>query len=148
MIIYILLGLISLALAVMVFILERRIATLTRGKNGSLEDTLVKILAQHDDMTAEHAELLDRHVSLSNMVTQSIRGVGFVKFNPFGDDTTKQSFALAFVDQSGNGVIVSTLYARERMSVFGKQVTNFKTTQELGEEEQQALQQAQANLAK
>ncbi|NIT70429.1 DUF4446 family protein, partial [candidate division KSB1 bacterium] len=58
-------------------------------------------------------------------------GVGTVRFNPFKGTGGGQSFAAAFLSEHGNGVVISTLYSRERVSVFAKPIQSFASEYEL-----------------
>jgi len=83
-------------------------------------------------------------------LNQSVRGVGTVRFNPFRGtgDGGNQSFASAFIDEKGDGVVFSTLYSRERMSVFAKPLTGGKSEYELTGEERRAIQKAREQMQK
>ena len=70
---------------------------------------------------------------------RSIRNIKTIRFNPFADSGSNQSFATAIVDDHGNGVILSSLYSRERMSVFAKPIENGVPKYDLTEEEAQVL---------
>jgi len=77
------------------------------------------------------------------------RGLGLVIFKAF--DGVKSggtnSFALALLNEKGDGAILSTLHSRERVNVYSKEVAGFKTTVLLTEEETQALTKAQNSLS-
>ena len=47
------------------------------------------------------------------------------------------------LDEDGNGVVLSSLYSRERMSVFAKPIKNNKSEYELTAEEKEALKGAE-----
>ncbi len=136
-----------LILLVWVIALHLRVQKLTRGGTGdSLEKILQNILLDYKKITGEHAELIQKNLILTEQSNASMQGLGFVRFNPFQDTGSKQSFALALLDRNGNGILISTLSTRERMSVFGKDIHSFTVTQELSTEEQQALDMAKKSL--
>jgi hypothetical protein len=74
---------------------------------------------------------------------KSIRGLATIRFNPFPDQGSNQSFAIGMLNEEGDGVILSSLYSRERMSVFAKPVKNKKSEYELTVEEKEVLNQAE-----
>ncbi len=135
-----------LILLVWVIGLHLRIAKLTHGSTGSLEKIINTILIDHENIHNDHTQLLKKYLALSDQSTVSLQGIGFVRFNPFQDTGSKQSFALALLDRAGNGVLISTLSTRERMNIFGKKISAFTVDQELSDEEQQALDQAKKSL--
>ncbi len=72
----------------------------------------------------------------------SVQGIGMVRFRAFQDTGGDQSFALALVDGSGNGVVLSALYSREGTRVYGKPLAAWTSPYSLSDEEKQALEQA------
>jgi hypothetical protein len=80
---------------------------------------------------------------------RSVQGVETIRFNPFKGtgDGGNQSFATAFVDERGNGAVISSLYTREKVSVFSKPVQKFSSEFELTEEEKDAINNTQKKLA-
>jgi hypothetical protein len=70
---------------------------------------------------------------------KSIRGLETIRFNPFPDQGSNQSFAISFQNEDGDGVVISSLYARERMSVFAKPIKKGSSTYELTDEEREVI---------
>ncbi len=69
--------------------------------------------------------------------------VGLIRFNPFGDTGGNQSFALALLDERGDGVVLSSLHGRDRTRSYAKPVKNGKPGDfELSEEEVLAVKKA------
>ena len=67
-------------------------------------------------------------VVINAKLKKSIRGIETVRFNPFSDQGSNQSFAIGMLNEDGDGVVISSLYSREHMSVFAKPVKNNKST--------------------
>mgnify|MGYP003418012700 CR=1 len=143
LIIYILLGF-SLLLNIILFIwmiqTEKRLKRLFQGKKGAdLEDSF-GVLEQRvtglETLGKAHSGQLENHDS---RIKRAVKSVPLTRFNPFPDVGGKQSFALSLIDEEGSGVVVSSLFARERMSVFAKSIKNGKGEQELSEEEKDIL---------
>jgi hypothetical protein len=65
-----------------------------------------------------------------------------MRFNPFIDAGSNQSFAIALINDEGNGIVMSSLYARDRMSIFAKPIVNGKSEFELSSEEKDVLNKA------
>lgn len=127
--------------------LSQRVTLLSRGKNGaSLEDaihTIEKHIGSIKDSLGAAGEKLQEH---DKKLAGSVRGIGVVRFNPFEDSGGNQSFALALLDETGSGVVISSLFARERASVYSKPITNFISKFELTEEEKKAIEEAKGKL--
>ena len=76
---------------------------------------------------------------------KSIRGLEIIRFNPFPDQGSNQSFAIGMLNEEGDGVVFSSLYSRERMSIFAKPIKNNKSEYELSTEEKEALEKAKVS---
>lgn len=126
----------------MIFKLEKRIKGLTRGVSGaSLEDTIRSLTDHEKRMLAFETGVKKAIEDLDRRVRRSIQSTATIRFNPFKGDATggNQSFATALVSENGDGVVISSMYAREHTRVFAKPVHKGTTTYELMEEEQEAI---------
>lgn len=137
-----LLGIAIIALVVWVIILERRIGRLTLGKNGaSLEDAInenrksIEGLFQFRETTEVEIKALDLRIK------KKIHGAKTLRFNPFAGTGSggNQSFATALLNEEGDGVVISSLYSREKVSVFAKPIKGRVSEFELTEEEREVL---------
>lgn len=129
-------------------ILEIRLRRITRGADGkNIEAHLATIARDYQDLEGFKKTILTKLQTLDVRVQNSIRGTGIVRFNPFaGSGDSKPSFAAAFITEEGNGLILSTLHARNNANIYCKNITAFKSEQELTEEESQALEKAKNSL--
>ncbi len=73
---------------------------------------------------------------------RAIQHVGVVRYNPFDDTGSNQSFALALVDADGNGVVLSSLHSRQQTRVYLKEVIGGQSEAQLSGEETEALRRA------
>ena len=72
----------------------------------------------------------------------ALQRVGLHRFSAYHDTGGDYSFALALLDQAGNGVVVTALYHRERCRVYAKPVTAWVGDQVLTDEEVEAVELA------
>lgn len=72
----------------------------------------------------------------------SIQKVGIVRFNPFSEVGSDQSFSIALLDANNNGVVITSLYTREGNRVYGKSIINGQSQYSLSGEEKQAIDKA------
>jgi hypothetical protein len=75
---------------------------------------------------------------------RAFQRIGLVRFNPFEDTGGNQSFALALLDQAGDGFVISSLHARAGTRVYGKAVAKGTSESNLSAEESEALRLALA----
>lgn len=128
---------------------EWRMSRLMRGKSGkALEDIIIKNAADIEKFRQFRKELEAYLETVEKRLGQSVRAVHTVRFNPFKGtgDGGNISFATAFLDADGNGVVLSTLYTRERVSVYAKPLKGGKSEYELTNEERNAIKQARDKL--
>ena len=125
-------------------ILNNRLKKLfSRGKAESIEDILIAYKGAIEDIYEnidEIKKILENHES---RIKQKVTSPKTVRFNAWGDMSGAQSFATRMTDEDGNGVVISTLHARERTSVFAKPVKSWSTEQELTDEEKKILNERQ-----
>lgn len=137
--------LLIIVLGVRLYILEKRIQKLLAGKKAeSLEDVIralgkdVRALETFRDTT--NTEI----ASIEERLRRSVQGVETVRFNAFkgNGEGGNQSFAVALLSQNGDGTVLSSIYARDRISVFAKPIKNFSSEFEMTEEEKDAVARA------
>lgn len=142
------LSVIALLVAVLVLlgwivVLELRLRRFLKGGDGrSLEGTISAHGDALDELDAARRGILSTLEKIDMRMKKKIDGVRTLRFNPFGGTGQggNQSFASAFLDEDGNGVVISSLYSREKVSVFAKPVVGRKSEFELSDEERAVLQ--------
>lgn len=136
---------IVLILGVWLFVVERRIKKLLSGKNAqSLEGVIdalgadIRALEAFRDTTRTYLARADERLK------RSIQGVETIRFNAFkgNGEGGNQSFAIALLSENGDGTVISSLYARDRMSIFAKPIKNFASELEMTAEERDAVEHA------
>ena len=129
-------------------VLEWRLRRLTKGADGkNLEAHIASIARNYQDLEDFKKTIHARIAEIDTRVKGSVRGIGMVRFNPFaGSGSSKPSFAAAFVSENGDGLLISTLHARESVSIFTKNISGFACEHELTEEEKTALEKAKNSL--
>jgi len=140
LLIFALIGIIAI-LTILVIRLEFRIKKLVTGKSGkSLEGAIYNINDGIARLDTLHDEMRKQMESVERRVRKGIKRAETVRFNPFkGTSGGNQSFATALLDEEGNGVVISSLYSRERVSVFAKPINNYSSEYELTGEEKEAI---------
>ncbi len=141
-------ALIILLLLVWIIRLEIKLKKLLGSKNGSMDDVIstlrkdTDILKKYAQKTVEELDIVDKKLK------KTVSGNQTVRFNPFKGDGSgsNQSFATALVNKEGDGVIISSIYSRDHLSVFSKPVKNMSSEYELTPEEKTALQKAKESI--
>jgi hypothetical protein len=87
---------------------------------------------------------IDRVNSLASQLEGAIQRVGVVRYNPFEDTGSNQSFVLAMLDARGDGFVLSSLHSRQATRMFLKPVSAGKADSAVSEEEAEAIRIAAA----
>jgi hypothetical protein len=122
---------------------EKRLKRFFIGKKAKdLEDTIITLEEEIAKLnkSKENTEKELKEINLK--LKKSIRGLETIRFNPFPDQGSNQSFAIGMLNEDGDGVVLSSLYSRERMSIFAKPIKSGKSEYELTEEENNAVKKA------
>lgn len=123
--------------------IEAQLAALTRGDHGeNLADILEAHLDKVDAVARRQDELDGRAGALETRARHTVQGVSLVRFNNFDDTGGNQSFALALTDPDSNGVVISSLHARNQTRVYAKSVARGVAEGALSAEERDALREA------
>lgn len=145
----IVLSLICIVLLCLFIYEHKRVSRLLRGNNSlTIEDSILELARELDSLT-EYKEESKQYLKLvEERLRKSVQAVETKRFNPFKGTGTggNQSFASAFINENGDGLILSSLYSSDRMSVFAKPVHDFKPAYELSDEEAEALEKAKNKL--
>jgi len=123
---------------------EKRLKKFFLGKKAKdLEDTIAN-LDEDISKLKKAKEASEKEIGvINNKLKKSIRGLETVRFNPFPDQGSNQSFAIGMLNEDGDGVVFSSLYSRDRMSMFAKPIKNGKSEFELTIEEKEVLKKAE-----
>jgi hypothetical protein len=146
------LGVITCGLVAWLIVLQIRMQRLHRQHTGLMTGTsganLEELLNQHLDEVRLAVETVTdleaRTRTIERTLHHTIQWMGMIRFNPFRNTGGAQSFALAIADGNGDGVVISSLHARENTRVYAKPLHQWTSEHTLTEEEQQAIARAQA----
>lgn len=146
--IYILAG-IAVLFVIWIVRLEIRLSRLLIGKNAkTLEDSFVSITKEIKELQQFTKEMEHYLSHVEKRLKRSIQTVETVRFNPFKGTGSggNQSFSSAFINEKGDGVVLTSMYARDRISMFAKPLKGFASEFELSEEETEAIEASKKHL--
>jgi hypothetical protein len=87
---------------------------------------------------------VERVNQLARQLEGAIQRVGVVRYNPFEDTGSNQSFVLAMLDARGDGFVLSSLHSRQQTRTFLKPVSRGKADSAVSDEEAEAIRIAAA----
>ncbi len=141
---------VSVILLSAVFMLSRKVRKLLRGKSAAtLEDTIVSLGSEIDALQKFELQSEKYFENIEARIRRSIQAVETIRFNPWkgSGEGGNQSFATALLNEHGDGVVLSSLYSRERVSVFSKPIKKHASEFELSAEEIEALDRSKKSVA-
>ena len=104
-----------------------------------LEEIIYKQIKKTNKVDGEIQKVIVDNKNIKSDLAKCVQKVSVVRFNPFGDVGGNQSFVIALLDNSLSGVIIQSLYSREGVKVYSKQVIEGKSEYKLGKEEEEAI---------
>jgi len=96
----------------------------------------IKSLRKEFQLVSKEFEILKRE---SKFFVQKI---GVIRYNPFSNVGSDQSFSLALLDADNNGMVITSLFSQEGNRVYGKPVENGSSQYSLSDEEKKAIEKA------
>ena len=149
---YIIMGLVILVVLLLILLivtmtklrrLDRKYDYFMRGKDAeTLEDIIMDEIDELRDLRAEDRSNKDSIRTLNRNFRASFQKYGVVKYNAFKGMGGNLSFALAVLDYTNSGFVMNCVHSREGCYLYIKEVDMGQTDIVLGNEEQEALEQA------
>ena len=140
---FVFIGIAILISAIWIIGTERRLKRFFSGKKAKDLEESIFILENNISKLKSAKEKIEKElVEINKKLKKSVRGLETIRYNPFPDQGSNQSFAVGMLNEDGDGVVFSSLYSRERMSIFAKPVKNGKSEYELTTEEKEVLDKA------
>ena len=155
---YIIMGLVILVVLLLILAiitmtklrrLDRKYDYFMRGKDAeTLEDIIMDEIDELRDLRAEDRSNKDSIRTLNRNFRASFQKYGIVKSNAFKGMGGNLSFALAVLDYTNSGFVMNCVHSREGCYLYIKEVDMGQTDIVLGNEEQEALEQALGDVKK
>ncbi|MGQ0606854.1 MAG: DUF4446 family protein [Chloroflexota bacterium] len=106
---------------------------------GTLHDRLVGNAEQAVRAEERMNEMEAMHAVIDRRSQRSLQHIGLVRFNPFEDTGSDQSFAIALLDDQRDGIVISSLHGRANTRIFAKPVADGGSPHNLSDEETEAI---------
>jgi len=117
------------------------------GREGiNIEELLTRYGSMISDGLRIQKVIESRMREIERQLSDSITGVGLVRFNAFQDTGSDLSFSLALLDRKQNGVVLTSIFGREDSRCYGKPIRGGLSSIQLSEEEMQALSAARMSM--
>ncbi len=74
---------------------------------------------------SKQGSIIDKFEEIKDLIDKSnshIQRVELLRYNPYGETGGDQSFSICLLDNTGTGIVITSLHARSGTRVFGKPV--------------------------
>lgn len=134
----------------LLFVRQRQIVRqyrhwMTGTSGGSLEAILTDHVSRVRETASRVDSLAEQVQELEQTGRLSLQYTAIVRYNPFHDTGSDQSFALVLADALGNGIVLSSLHARDATRVYGKPLVAWESAYTLADEEREAISRAKGS---
>ncbi len=137
-----------LVVTVDAFLLRMKLRKVLRCKTGNIADSIISLDKDVKSLEVFQKEAEKYFRNVDKRLRRSVQGLETARFNAFKGtgEGGNQSFASVFINEDGDGVVISSIYSRERVSVFSKPLTHFASTYELSDEESRVVGEAKKKI--
>ncbi len=145
---------IGIGLAILIYFLmaNSRLNRYRQLLKGSQGKDLEKVLLNYAETTQIIYQKINKFEEkfLANQVLEEkhLQKIGLVRFKAFQNSGGDQSFALALLDGSGDGVVISSIFGRDEARVYCKPVQQGISNYPISDEEKEAIEKALGNFKK
>lgn len=145
------LGFVGLATAVGVSLRLRRlrrayVAVSRAAESGDLLPGIAALTEQSGDLRVEVEFLRGEVARVQTELADAIRHVAVVRYDAFDDMGGRLSFSAALLDDSGDGLVLTSIHSRSETRSYAKGIKAAASTLPLSAEEKQAITFASRTL--
>jgi Protein of unknown function (DUF4446) len=97
----------------------------------------------HKEVQSKFNELESRLQNSEQRLARSISRSAVIRYDAYGEMSGRQSSSIALLDETGTGVVMSSILHREQARLYAKGVRDGQSDVELSPEENEAIQAAQ-----
>lgn len=109
---------------------------------GTLDSLLRDALEHNRDLGASLERVDSRLKKVEHKLRLSCNHTGIIRFNAFDNMGSDLSFAIAFTNQEGDGLVLSSINSREESRVYAKPLAKGESSYPLSAEEKEAINKA------
>lgn len=125
--------------------MKKRYKKMMTGVDGAnLERMMIGCIDNTKAVADENAKLWEENKAIKELLSKALTKVAIVRFRAFEDMGSDLSYAVAMLDSHNNGVVLSSIFAREDSRSYAKPIINGTSSYPMTSEEEEALRQAMA----
>lgn len=117
---------------------------MTGMESADLEKMLLEHIAKVKQIESQNRDIEIDNKAIHAILQTTIQRVGIVRFAAFEDVGGDLSYAVALLDQTNTGIILSSIFSRSSSTTYMKPIDKGNSSYKLSQEEQEALNKAMA----
>ena len=124
-------------------VISRKYTAFMQGRDGeALEKMIHTRLKEIDQLKQVSRKLINEQRSMQTILSGCVSKYALVKYDAFEEMAGKLSYAVALLDNNGNGIVLNSIHSREGCFTYAKEIVRGESYIPLSEEEKQALSRA------
>jgi hypothetical protein len=110
--------------------------------DASIEEVLDDCIDKVNNVIGKNKDIEYQLNTIKRNMYYCVQKVGIVRYNAFDDVGSDLCFSIALLDNNDDGIVISSLYARDSSSTYAKPVLRGKSKYALSAEEIKAIDDA------
>lgn len=149
--IYIVLGLVALVLILIIIItvntvkmnkLKKRFEKFMSKEDVNLEELLVQYTKKLNVLLQNEEEMQTSIEHMEKVIKDCIQKVGVVRYQAIQNMGADLSYTIALLNENNDGVVLNGIYGRDGCYTYAKPIKEGKSSYNLSEEEEEAIEKA------
>ena len=125
--------------------LKKRYNEFMRGSEIDIEALLRESIEKSTSVEESHKYIKDSIDRMQVQLNECVQKVGIVRYAAIAGTGADLSFAVAFLDDKDNGVVLNGIYTRDGSYTYAKEIRAGKSKHTLSDEENEAITIAKQN---
>jgi len=111
-------------------------------KNTKEPKNLKEVLSYFKELENNFKKISEELEKIKKESKFSVQKIGIIRFNPFENVGSDQSFSVALLNGENNGIVITSLYNRDGNRIYGKPIKNGGSSYPLSREELTAIEKS------
>ena len=141
----VILGIVVIVELIAILLIHKRYISFMKklGNGNNVDELLKNYIAEVKAIKKDNTEIKNYYTKLDSDMASCIQKIGLVRYNAFKDVGSDLSFAIALLDGNDDGIVFNGIYGSESSNIYAKPIKKKKSSYQLSQEEEYALEIAE-----
>lgn len=112
------------------------------GNNTDISVMLKSYIDKVNELEKKDDQIIEYCNKINEELLKTIKKVGLVRYNSYGNTKNKLSFTLALLNNENSGIVLNSIYGEDSSNIYAKPIVKGKSQYNLSEEEIDAVGEA------